>query len=150
MVEPAPKTIFRVRKSFSRAFCFETKSSLGSLAAVVLGVPTSTASLERLFSDAGRAITRRHPRLQPRNAAGLIFGHANIQFGVTGRLAGCFSETPTRFPSNIVGPFWWTQGCLFVFMVFRPYFNGHKTIPKTIFDQPKSFLAVSLQNHLQT
>ena len=59
-------------------------------------------------------ITRRHPRLQPRRAAGLIFGHANLKFGVTGRLAGCFSETLTRFPSNIVGPFWWTQGCLFL------------------------------------
>ena len=65
---------------------------LGSLAAVVLGVPASTASLERLFSDAGRAITRRRPRLQPRNAAGLIFGHANLKFGVTGRLAA--SEKP--------------------------------------------------------
>ena len=150
MLETVPKMIFRMRKLFSRPFYFETKSSLGSLAAVVLGVPASTASLERLFSDTGRAITRRYPRLQPRNAAGLIFGHANIQFGVTGRLAGCFSETLTRFPSNIIVPFWWTQGYLLVFMVFRPYFNGYKTIPKTIFDQPKSFLVVSLQNHLQT
>ena len=64
---------------------------LGSLAAVVLGVPASTAALERLFSDAGRAVTRRRPRLQRRNAANLIFGHhfghANLKFGVTGRLA---------------------------------------------------------------
>ena len=41
---------------------------LATLARDVFGVPASTAALERLFSAAGRAITRRLPRLQTKGA----------------------------------------------------------------------------------
>ena len=51
----------------------------------VLGAPASTANLERLFSAAGRAITRRRPRLQPGRAADLLFAHGNAVRGITGR-----------------------------------------------------------------
>ena len=50
----------------------------------LLGIPASTASLERLFSGAGRAVDRRRPRLRPRNAAKMIYGHSNVRKGVTG------------------------------------------------------------------
>ena len=43
-----------------------------------LGIPGSTAALERLFSAAGRAVTRRRPRLRSKRAAHFIYGHANI------------------------------------------------------------------------
>ena len=58
---------------------------LAVVAAQVLGVPASTASLERLFSAAGRAVTRRRPQLQTHRAAALIFGHANVAKGVVGK-----------------------------------------------------------------
>ena len=57
------------------------------VASWVFAVPASTASLERLFSAAGRAITRRRPRLQAKNAAELIFGHCNVVRGINGRKA---------------------------------------------------------------
>ena len=50
----------------------------------VLGIPGSTASLERVFSAAGRAITRRRPRLKPSRAAAIIYGHANVVRGHAG------------------------------------------------------------------
>ena len=49
-----------------------------------LGIPGSTASLERLFSAAGLAVTRRRPRLTATRACGLIFGHANVVRGYRG------------------------------------------------------------------
>ena len=50
----------------------------------LLGLPASTAALERLFSAAGRAVTHRRARLQDASAANLIFGHANVRRGHTG------------------------------------------------------------------
>ena len=53
----------------------------------VLGVPASTASLERLFSAAGRAVTRRRPRLKTRSAARLVKAHAKAVRGMGGSRA---------------------------------------------------------------
>ena len=50
----------------------------------LLSVPPSTASLERLFSAAGRGITRRRPRLQGVRGARLLYGHANVVRGLSG------------------------------------------------------------------
>ena len=49
-----------------------------------LGIPPSTASLDRLFSAAGRAITRRRPNLTGKRGSQLIYGHANVVRGTTG------------------------------------------------------------------
>ena len=57
---------------------------LATCALRLFGLPASTASLERLFSSCGRGITRRKPRLQPKNAANIIYGHANVRFGYNG------------------------------------------------------------------
>jgi hypothetical protein len=57
---------------------------LALVARHLFGIPASTSSLERLFSAAGRAITRRRPRLSSKRASHLIFGHANVVRGVTG------------------------------------------------------------------
>jgi hypothetical protein len=57
---------------------------LATVAMHVHGMPPSTAALERLFSAAGRAITRRRPRLLGTTGAKLIFGHANVRRGHTG------------------------------------------------------------------
>ena len=57
---------------------------LASCALRLFGLPASTASLERLFSSCGRGIARRKPRLQPKNAANIIFGHSNVRFGYYG------------------------------------------------------------------
>ncbi len=48
----------------------------------LLGIPASTAQLERLFSAAGRAITRRRPKLKASRASDLIYGHANVVRGL--------------------------------------------------------------------
>ena len=58
-----------------------TFPNLAVVARNVLGIPTSTASLERLFSGAGRGITKRRPRLKTKRSADLIFGHANVMLG---------------------------------------------------------------------
>ena len=58
---------------------------LAALARWAPSIPGSSASLARLFSAAGRAITRRRPRLKPRRAAGLIFGHLHVTAGCDGR-----------------------------------------------------------------
>ena len=50
----------------------------------VLGIPGSTANVERLFSGAGRLVTRRRPRLQSKRASRMIFGHANVVRGIKG------------------------------------------------------------------
>ena len=60
---------------------------LAMVARDALGTPASTASLERLFSAAGRAVTRRRPRLQSKGAANLIFGHASVAKGIDGAIA---------------------------------------------------------------
>jgi hypothetical protein len=65
----------------SHAWQFPT---LATVAMHLLGMPASTAALERLFSAAGRAVARRRPRLKNPTAAGLIFGHANVRRGHTG------------------------------------------------------------------
>jgi hypothetical protein len=57
---------------------------LAVVARHLFGIPASTSSLERLFSAAGRAVTRRRPRLSSKRASHLIFGHANVVRGVTG------------------------------------------------------------------
>ena len=58
---------------------------LAAVAFQLLTVPASTAQVERLFSAAGRAIGRRRPRLSVKRAAALIYGHANVTRGLTGR-----------------------------------------------------------------
>ena len=65
----------------------------------VLGAPASTANIERLFSAAGRAITRRRPRLQPGRAADLIFAHANAVRGMTGRRATSQAASSVQAPA---------------------------------------------------
>ena len=45
---------------------------LATLAVHVLGMPATTAALERLFSGAGRAICRRKPRLTSKRASAMI------------------------------------------------------------------------------
>ena len=57
---------------------------LAPVAQHLLGIPGGTAMIERLFSAAGRAVTRRRPRLSAKRAAATIFGHANVVRGVTG------------------------------------------------------------------
>ena len=57
---------------------------LATVALWILGIPGSTAALERLFSTVGRGIIHRRPRLLPSMAKRFIFGHANVRFGVTG------------------------------------------------------------------
>ena len=61
---------------------------LAVVARQIFSVPASSANVERLFSAAGRAITRRRPRLQAFHAANLIYGHANVVRGVKGVRAG--------------------------------------------------------------
>ena len=51
----------------------------------VYSIPLSSAALERLFSAAGRAVNRRRCRMKPRNAARLLFGHANAVRGFIGK-----------------------------------------------------------------
>ena len=53
--------------------------ALAQFAQAALGVPGSSAALERLFSKAGLFITRRRPRLKPGRASDMLFGHANVQ-----------------------------------------------------------------------
>ena len=60
-----------------------TMPHIAVVASHALGVPASTANAERLFSAAGRAVTRRRPRLGRKRAALLIFAHANAVRGVT-------------------------------------------------------------------
>ena len=57
---------------------------LASVAMHLAGMPASTAALERLFSAAGRAVTKSRPRLHDASAAKLIYGHANVRRGHTG------------------------------------------------------------------
>ena len=57
---------------------------LAVVARQVFCVPASSANVERLFSAAGRAITRRRPRLGAPHANSLIYGHANVVRGVRG------------------------------------------------------------------
>ena len=58
---------------------------LAAVAFQILGIPASTAQVERLFSAAGRAIGRRRPRLRVKRAAQLIYSHSNVCRGITGR-----------------------------------------------------------------
>jgi hypothetical protein len=58
---------------------------LATLAFQILGIPASTSQVERLFSAAGRAIGRRRPRLSAKRGAQIIYGHANVTRGITGR-----------------------------------------------------------------
>ena len=58
---------------------------LAAVAQHVFSVPASTVVVERLFSAAGRAVTRRRPRLSAMRAANTILGHANVSRGVTGK-----------------------------------------------------------------
>ena len=70
-------------------FWQDQASSMPNIAVVamwVLGIPGSTAALERLFSAAGRGVNSRRPRLLPKLASKLIFGHANVVFGYTGAI----------------------------------------------------------------
>ena len=57
---------------------------LSVVARGLFSVPVSSANVERLFSAAGRFITRRRPNLSGRNACQILFGHANIVRGVRG------------------------------------------------------------------
>ena len=51
---------------------------LAPLARDLLGIPGSSAALERSFSHAKRAVNPRRPRLAPRRACQIIFCHENI------------------------------------------------------------------------
>ena len=51
---------------------------LSYVAKMLLGVPGSTAALERAFSHAGQAVGPKRPRLDPRNACALIYLHENV------------------------------------------------------------------------
>ena len=67
----------------------------------LLSIPPSTAALERLFSAAGRGITRRRPRLQGRRGARLLYGHANVVRGISGLAdAPCASAAPPDAASS--------------------------------------------------
>ena len=57
---------------------------LALVARHLFALPASTASLERLFSAAGRAVNKRRPRLKDASAAALIYGHANLVRGHVG------------------------------------------------------------------
>jgi hypothetical protein len=52
---------------------------LSQLARLLLGMPGSSAGLERAFSHAGRAgIGPRRPRLKPETACDVLFAHENF------------------------------------------------------------------------
>ena len=81
---PMPKKSSENPLKFWKNHCWQMPY-ISCVALWVYSIPPSSAALERLFSAAGRAITRRRCRMKPRNAARLLFGHANVSRGIIGR-----------------------------------------------------------------
>ena len=81
----------------SRAF---EMPDVARIARFLLGIPGSTASVERAFSSAGRIINRRRPRLAADMGARILYGHENLKRGFTGeeffqkRLRSAKAEVP--------------------------------------------------------
>jgi len=81
--QPQQKCASTSPLDFWKDFAFRAPY-VAAVAIYAFSIPGSTAALERLFSGAGRAVTRRRPRLTGTRASSLIFGHANVSMGRTG------------------------------------------------------------------